>query len=246
MPATKTTPSVTLETSTLQRETDNESVLLVTTAAVRTPARRAERGPEPPRQSAPFQQWTGSYLVRLVPCIPGSGDSQASCTSSQDETGQDGHQARSPASTHRAAGPRRPCPAARCRCRTSATARRRGTRLALAGRDRLSGRAQPLLGCVVPALGEAGAARLPVVDEDRQSTGVRVQRRGDPTDVPPVAGREQRQQPDRGVLGRVRAPGTSAGPRPASAIAASESVSPDRPGAQLSRGGRSSGVSSST
>ena len=33
--------------------------------------------------------------------------------------------------------------------------------------------------------------------------GVGVQRGGDPADVPPVAGREQRQQPDRRVLGRV-------------------------------------------
>ena len=55
-----------------------------------------------------------------------------------------------------------------------------------------------------PALGEAGAARVAVVDEDRGQPGVRVQRGRDPADVPAVAGGDQRQHPDRRVLGRVR------------------------------------------
>ena len=108
----------------------------------------------------------------------------------------------------RAAAPRPPCPAGRCRCRTWATARRTGSR----SRTR-SWRPSP--GWRVsqspqhgePALGEAGAAGVAVVDEDRRRAGVRVQRGGDPADVPAVAGREQRQQPDRGVLGGVQRAG---------------------------------------
>ena len=63
--------------------------------------------------------------------------------------------------------------------------------------------AQPGRRLVVAALREAGAAGMPVVDEDREPAGVRVQRGRDAADVPPVAGGEQRQQPDRAVLGGV-------------------------------------------
>ena len=61
------------------------------------------------------------------------------------------------------------------------------------------------------ALGEAGAARVAVVDEDGEPAGVGVQGGGDAADVPAVAGGEQRQQPDRRVLGGVR--GARAGRR---------------------------------
>ena len=60
---------------------------------------------------------------------------------------------------------------------------------------------------VEAALGEARAARVAVVDEDGQRAGVGVQGGRDAADVPAVAGREQRQQPDRGVLGGVRRAG---------------------------------------
>src|SRR5664280_2152379 len=83
----------------------------------------------------------------------------------------------------------------------------RAPRLALAGRDGLAGGRQPLLAGGVPALGEPRAAGVPVVDEDRRAPGVLVQRGGDPADVPAVAGREQRQQADCGVLGGVRCAG---------------------------------------
>ncbi len=55
----------------------------------------------------------------------------------------------------------------------------------------------------IAALGEARTAGVAVVHEDRQPSGVLVQRGRDAADVPAVAGGEQRQQPDRGVLGRV-------------------------------------------
>ena len=69
--------------------------------------------------------------------------------------------------------------------------------------DRLEGGAQPPLGRTEPPLGDAGAARVAVVDEDRGLAGVLVHRGGDAADVPPVAGGHQGQQPDGGVLGRV-------------------------------------------
>ena len=90
---------------------------------------------------------------------------------------------------------------------------RRAAALAPAARDRLAGGRQPLPGAVVAALGEAGAARVAVVDEDGQLAGVGVQRRRDAADVPPVAGGEQRQEADRGVLGGVRGTGQVGAPR---------------------------------
>ena len=59
-------------------------------------------------------------------------------------------------------------------------------------------------GGVEGALGEARAAGVAVVDEDRGQQGVRVQRDGDAADVPAVAGGEQRQHADGGVLGGVQ------------------------------------------
>ncbi len=79
---------------------------------------------------------------------------------------------------------------------------------ALAARDGLGrGRCSHSLGRAEAALGEAGAAVVPVVDEDRQPAGSRVEVGRDPADIPAVAGRDQRQQPDRGMLGGVRRAG---------------------------------------
>ena len=55
-----------------------------------------------------------------------------------------------------------------------------------------------------PRSAKPGAAGVAVVDEDRRAAGVGVQRGRHAADVPAVAGREQRQQPDRGVLGGVQ------------------------------------------
>ena len=103
--------------------------------------------------------------------------------------------------------------------------------------DRLAGRAQPVGERVVAALGEPGAAGVPVVDEDRRPAGVRVQGGRHPADVPAVAGGEQRQQPDRGVLGGVRrARHVGATSRPTSSSASCGERVPDGRGAQLARG----------
>ena len=69
--------------------------------------------------------------------------------------------------------------------------------------DRLEGRPQPPFGIAGPAFGDAGAARIPVVDEDRGEPGVGVHGRRDPTDVPAIARGDQWQQADRGMFGRV-------------------------------------------
>ena len=57
------------------------------------------------------------------------------------------------------------------------------------------------------ALAEAGAARVAVVDEDRRRPGVGVQRGREAAEVPAVAGRQQREDADRGVLRGVQRPG---------------------------------------
>ena len=57
------------------------------------------------------------------------------------------------------------------------------------------------------ALGETRAAGVAVVDEDRRAAGVRVQRGRHAAEVPAVAGGEQRQDADRGVLGGVQRAG---------------------------------------
>ena len=56
----------------------------------------------------------------------------------------------------------------------------------------VAGGPQPGAADGVRPLGEAGPARVAVVDEDRGCLGVRVQRGGEAADVPPVAGRDQR------------------------------------------------------
>src|SRR5687768_17114349 len=84
---------------------------------------------------------------------------------------------------------------------------RRAAVVAGARRDGLAGRGQPLARCPEPTLGESGAPGVAVVDEDGESTGVSVQDRRDAPDVPPVAGREEREQTDRAVLGGVRGAG---------------------------------------
>src|SRR6185437_1559159 len=180
---------VTFETSTFQRESDRESVLLVTTAAVRTPAAASRMRPRTATVISSFPEMDG-FLPR------------PSC-SSITRTGRfasiqhirNGPTAISPASGAKRCehGVEQPdCAGLVQRFVAVATLRRldarRASGLALAGCDGLPGRAQPLLGRVVPAGGEAGAARLPVIDEHRHPVGVWVQRRGDPPDVPPIAG----------------------------------------------------------
>ena len=122
---------------------------------------------------------------------------------------QAGSGARDDAGRGRAGAPRRPCPAARCRCRTWATARTTGSRpthshaaIAVAGR-----RAATRPSAAWPRSAKPAPPGCAVVDEHRRLPGVRVQRGRHPADVPAVAGREQRQQPDRGVLGGVRRAG---------------------------------------
>ena len=70
-------------------------------------------------------------------------------------------------------------------------------------RDRLAGGREPGAGGPEAALAEPCPARVAVVHEHGELAGVGVQGGGDAADVPPVAGREQREQPDRGVLGGV-------------------------------------------
>src|SRR5215210_631771 len=72
-----------------------------------------------------------------------------------------------------------------------------------AGED-AKGIAGHLLEGVVAALGDADAARVAVVDEDGRQVRLTVHGDGEPPDVPPVAHREERQQPDKGVLRRVQ------------------------------------------
>ena len=113
-------------------------------------------------------------------------------------------------------------------------------------RDRLPGGGQPVPGCGEAALGEAGTAGVAVVDEDGELPGVRVQRGRDAADVPAVAGREQRQQADRAVLGGVgRAGQVAAGqPRLLQRRRPGRSTRPRR--STSDRSGRSSGSSPST
>src|SRR5579875_2863220 len=69
------------------------------------------------------------------------------------------------------------------------------------------------------ALGESGAAVVAVVDQDRQPPSRRMRVGRDAADVPAVAGRDQRQQADGGMLCGVRggrSSGTSSTGRPVS------------------------------
>ena len=67
-------------------------------------------------------------------------------------------------------------------------------------------RQQPFA-AVEPALGDPGPARVAVVDEDRARRRVGVERGGHAADVPSVARRDQREEPDRGMLRGVRRTG---------------------------------------
>src|SRR5262245_40818988 len=69
--------------------------------------------------------------------------------------------------------------------------------------DDVARRPQPAQGSGVSSLGDAGATRVAFVDEDRWLTGIGVQGGRSPADVPAIARREQRQQPDRCVFGRM-------------------------------------------
>ena len=147
----------------------------------------------------------------------------------------------------RARAPPRPCPAGRCRCRTWATARRTGSRSRT--------RSWPTVARVAcshspqhreAALAEAGTAGVPVVDEDRRRAGVGVQRGREPAEVPAVAGRQQRQDADRRVLGGVQRAGQLA-PRRRSARSTARSSRVSHTARVRSwRAGRSSGNSAST
>lgn len=68
----------------------------------------------------------------------------------------------------------------------------RAARRALAGGDGISRRGQPGCQRSVPPIGEPGTAGVPVMDEHSRFTGVGVPRCGDATDVPPIAGGDQR------------------------------------------------------
>ena len=73
-------------------------------------------------------------------------------------------------------------------------------------RHGLERRLQPSPGGGEPPFGDAGAARVAVVHEDRARAGVGMVRGRDAADVPPVARRDQREQADRRVLGGVGRP----------------------------------------
>ena len=106
--------------------------------------------------------------------------------------------------SRRATRSRQACRAARSRCRTSGDCTHEG-HPCVQGHCRIASRVarSHRSASRAPALGDAGAARVPVVDEDRREPGVRVHRRRDTTDVPAITRGDQRQQADRGVLGGV-------------------------------------------
>ncbi len=101
---------------------------------------------------------------------------------------------------------------------------RRAPGHALARVDRLPSRAEPADEFVVAAVGEAGAARVAVVDEHGGETGVRVQRGRHAADVAAVAGRHQRKQADGGVFGGVQRTGTRSAPMPCSSSSSGVTV----------------------
>ena len=90
-------------------------------------------------------------------------------------------------------------------------------------------------------LRDPGAAGVAVVHEDRRLTGRGVQRHRHAADVPPVADREEREQPDERVLGRVHRAEHLGGSMPAAASRSGGDRVPARPGGSV-RGGRSSGT----
>ena len=62
----------------------------------------------------------------------------------------------------------------------------------------------PVFEAIEPPLGDADAARVAVVDEDRRAPGLVVDVRREAADVPAIAHRPQRQECDQAVLGRVQ------------------------------------------
>src|SRR5215203_4384890 len=78
------------------------------------------------------------------------------------------------------------------------------TALAGATGEDAQGVAGHLFKGVVAAFGDANPTGIAVVDEDGRHTRLTVHGDGEPPDVPPVAHREERQQPDKGVLRRVQ------------------------------------------
>ena len=80
----------------------------------------------------------------------------------------------------------------------------RAAALARAALEQPHGVGDPALELLEAALGDADAARVPVVDEDGRRAGVRVDVRREAADVPAVAHRPERQQRDHRVLGGVQ------------------------------------------
>src|SRR5439155_22618872 len=78
--------------------------------------------------------------------------------------------------------------------------------LAGAAGEELRRVAGPALEGLEAALGDPDPAGVAVVDEDRRRTGLEVEIRREPADVPAVAHRPERQQGDQRVLGRVERP----------------------------------------
>ena len=106
----------------------------------------------------------------------------------------------------RGRSPRRPCRAARCRCRTSATARTTGTRSRTRTPSTAS-RVAPHPRLERPRTPRSAKPAPPGYPSNTMivgCAGVGVQGRRDPADVPPVGGGDERQHPDGRVLGRVQ------------------------------------------
>ena len=143
-----------------------------------------------------------------------------------------------------AARPRPAWTAARCRSRTWATGCRTGTR-PRTRRRRWPATVAPSHSRAArkPRSAKPGAAGVPVVDEDGQPAGGRVQVGRHAADVPAVAGGDQRQQADR-RRARRRAP-RRAGPRraPARRRAGPAEIVHHTALVRRVRGGRSSGTS---
>ena len=81
-------------------------------------------------------------------------------------------------------------------------------------------------------VGIAGTSRVTVVDEHGGFAGIGMPRGGHPTDVPPLAGRDQRQQPDGGVFSGVQRPWPPGGGKSSALQHRLRDGEPDRPRAQ--------------
>jgi hypothetical protein len=131
-----------------------------------------------------------------------------------------------------------PCRAGRCRCRTSGSARTTGSRRRSRRSRSSPGSTAGARAAVEGALREPGTTRVAVVDEHRRPVGVGVARRRQAAEVPPVAQRQQRQHPDRGVLRGVQRPGHAGGGSPAAPAWPPGSRTRPRPSAAASAAGR--------